>query len=293
MFPNQNKYGNSQNINYLNYIFYNLEQSEIILNYIRNFISNLVRLGTIIPISLYMSLELIRIIQTLFIQSDSLLYSLINRKYLKCLNSNLHEDLSKIEVILTDKTGTLTTNELKFCYASIQGIIYNSKGKKCDKLQKKLDSNYLLDCKSSQDQFKIENFEKWYCKFMECMLLCNGSITLDDTSNLIHICPDEEAFLRISKNFDYEILEKKVYSAKLKYKLIMRNYTILDIIPFTPRRKCMTVIVKNEYNEILLFMKGSDEAITGRIDQNQNPQYFEESLSQINYFSVVLFSQKD
>ena len=41
-----------------------------------------------------------------------------------CRNSNLNEDLGRVEYIFSDKTGTLTSNEMQLRQISIKGAIY-------------------------------------------------------------------------------------------------------------------------------------------------------------------------
>ncbi|XP_029655442.1 probable phospholipid-transporting ATPase IM [Octopus sinensis] len=67
-----------------------------------------------VPISLYVSIELVKIGQSLFINWDKNMISTNNNVRGKCRTTALAEDLGQIEHILTDKTGTLTINFFKF-----------------------------------------------------------------------------------------------------------------------------------------------------------------------------------
>ncbi|CAA9988409.1 guanylyl cyclase, putative [Plasmodium knowlesi strain H] len=53
-----------------------------------------------------------------------------------CLNSNLHGDLGNVDFIFTDKTGTLTSNEMSFNMCSIAGKTYGEKRQKGKKVKK-------------------------------------------------------------------------------------------------------------------------------------------------------------
>jgi len=79
-------------------------------------------LNTMIPISLMVSLELTKFFQSLGIELDDLLKEGDQRT--KVFNMLIHEDLAKIDYIFADKTGTLTTNEMKFITCSVNGKVY-------------------------------------------------------------------------------------------------------------------------------------------------------------------------
>ncbi|EUD67234.1 guanylate cyclase, other [Plasmodium inui San Antonio 1] len=52
-----------------------------------------------------------------------------------CLNSNMHGDLGNVDFIFTDKTGTLTTNDMSFNMCSIGGRTYGERRQKGKKLK--------------------------------------------------------------------------------------------------------------------------------------------------------------
>lgn len=79
-----------------------------------------------IPISLYISMELVRVGQAYFmIRDDRMLDTLSNSRF-QCRALNLNEDLGQIKYVFSDKTGTLTENKMEFQCASIGGQDYNS-----------------------------------------------------------------------------------------------------------------------------------------------------------------------
>ncbi|OQE18015.1 hypothetical protein PENSTE_c019G07314 [Penicillium steckii] len=78
----------------------------------------------LVPISLYISLEIVRTIQAVFIHSD--LYMYYERLGLYCVPKswNISDDVGQVEYIFSDKTGTLTQNVMEFKKATINGISY-------------------------------------------------------------------------------------------------------------------------------------------------------------------------
>eukprot|EP00111_Clytia_hemisphaerica_P006727 TCONS_00019448-protein len=78
-------------------------------------------LNTLIPISLYISVEVIRLGQSFLIDWDLNLYYEENDTPAKARNTTLTEELGQIQYIFSDKTGTLTQNVMMFKECSING----------------------------------------------------------------------------------------------------------------------------------------------------------------------------
>jgi phospholipid-translocating ATPase len=78
----------------------------------------------LVPISLYISLEIVRTIQAVFIHSD--LYMYYEKLGLYCVPKswNISDDVGQVEYIFSDKTGTLTQNVMEFKKATINGMAY-------------------------------------------------------------------------------------------------------------------------------------------------------------------------
>lgn len=66
------------------------------------------RFQDIVPISLYISIEVVRTCQAAFIYFDSDIYYEKTNQATKARTWNLADDLGQIEYIFSDKTGTLT-----------------------------------------------------------------------------------------------------------------------------------------------------------------------------------------
>ncbi|THH12000.1 hypothetical protein EW145_g295 [Phellinidium pouzarii] len=84
----------------------------------------LITFQNIIPISLYISIEVVRTCQAAFIYFDkNIWYSKTDQPTL-ARSWNLSDDLGQIEYIFSDKTGTLTQNAMIFRNCSIGGKVY-------------------------------------------------------------------------------------------------------------------------------------------------------------------------
>lgn len=79
---------------------------------------------SLVPISLYISVEIIKTAQAAFIYGDVLLYNAKLDYPCTPKSWNISDDLGQIEYIFSDKTGTLTQNVMEFKKTTINGISY-------------------------------------------------------------------------------------------------------------------------------------------------------------------------
>ncbi|CCD24270.1 aminophospholipid-translocating P4-type ATPase DNF1 NDAI_0C06110 [Naumovozyma dairenensis CBS 421] len=79
---------------------------------------------SLVPISLYISVEIIKTAQAAFIYGDVLLYNAKLDYPCTPKSWNISDDLGQIEYIFSDKTGTLTQNVMEFKKCTINGISY-------------------------------------------------------------------------------------------------------------------------------------------------------------------------
>uniref|UniRef100_A0A4W2FJB7 Phospholipid-transporting ATPase n=1 Tax=Bos indicus x Bos taurus TaxID=30522 RepID=A0A4W2FJB7_BOBOX len=84
----------------------------------------IILLQVLIPISLYVSIEIVKLGQIYFIQSDVDFYNEKMGSTVQCRALNITEDLGQIQYLFSDKTGTLTENKMVFRRCSVAGFDY-------------------------------------------------------------------------------------------------------------------------------------------------------------------------
>ncbi|KAF7135532.1 hypothetical protein RHSIM_Rhsim08G0235400 [Rhododendron simsii] len=92
-----------------------------------HWITALILYGYLIPISLYVSIEVVKVLQAMFINKDMQMYDEETGTPAQARTSNLNEELGQVDTILSDKTGTLTCNQMDFLKCSIAGMAYGTR----------------------------------------------------------------------------------------------------------------------------------------------------------------------
>ena len=114
-----------KNENRAEYLFYYREEeknhffeiSKIVINYF-------VFYSTFIPISIIISNAFSKIIQTIYLQQFTKEYKEDKDDKVKCFNTGLLDELGMVKYIFSDKTGTITKNEMLFRGCSIYNQLY-------------------------------------------------------------------------------------------------------------------------------------------------------------------------
>ena len=304
------------NLNIINFFFIKLGTWCVLLN-------------NLVPISLLMTLELVKYFQGWFISWDIDIYDKKKRVTTKVQTSTLNEELGQVKYIFSDKTGTLTKNFMKFKRVSIGIKEYNNKEDNESINEKKEkyideygkirhvefynDEEFIEDLgikrfykeenkgdNINNNEEKIDLIEEENEKeekeslineeinqkemldlFMTALVTCHSGVIEEkefiSKKKLIYqsSSPDEVAILNFARKYKYIFLGRKdnnkiIFKKPENDKLIELEYKLPIMFEYSSERKSMSVIVQNQSNpnDIFLFLKGADNIILNKLDEN-------------------------
>ncbi len=140
------------------------------------FFTFLVAFSHLIPISLYVAMELVKMFQSWFILYDNLMFDINANKPALARTSELIEELGQVEFIFSDKTGTLTINKMEFKNCYIGGVIFGSK----DNSNELKNKNFINNNFSDKRNLENSEEEKGNSIVTKTKSSRNKSITFDN-----------------------------------------------------------------------------------------------------------------
>ncbi|KAG4116536.1 hypothetical protein ERO13_D12G176100v2 [Gossypium hirsutum] len=279
-------------------IFFDPERAPVAAIY--HFLTALLLYSYFIPISLYVSIEIVKVLQSIFINQDSHMYYEEADKPAHARTSNLNEELGQVDTILSDKTGTLTCNSMEFIKCSIAGTAYGRGVTEVERaIYRKKGSpvvhepnglNHIEDSADANPAIKGFNFKderimngNWVNepradviqKFFRLLAICHTAIPeVDEENGNISYeaeSPDEAAFVIAARVLGFEFHNRTQTSISLHEldpvpgKRVNRLYKLLNVLEFDSTRKRMSVIVRDEEGKLLLLCKGADSVMFERL----------------------------
>ncbi|XP_061081829.1 phospholipid-transporting ATPase IH isoform X1 [Conger conger] len=250
-------------------------QRHVLIRAFTDFLAFMVLFNYIIPVSMYVTVEMQKFLGSYFITWDEEMFDEELGEGALVNTSDLNEELGQVEYVFTDKTGTLTENNMEFIECCVDGHIYVPHAI-CNG-QILADSCDIDMIDSSPGAGGREREEL----FFRALCLCHTvqvkeEETVDGikrgihqgkaTSFYISSSPDEVALVEGMKRLGFTYLRlKESHMEILNRDDEVERFELLEVLNFDSVRRRMSVIVRSTTGEYYLFCKGADSAIFPRV----------------------------
>ncbi|KAG6384437.1 hypothetical protein SASPL_155752 [Salvia splendens] len=270
------------------------------------FLMSVIVFQIMIPISLYISVELVRIGQAFFMIRDDRMFDKSTNSRFQCRALNINEDLGQIKYVFSDKTGTLTENKMEFQCASIGGVDYDN-GKAITTEDGQTGYSVQVDgmvfrpkmtVKVDQDLLHLSKMKhtdegKHLCDFLVALAACNTIVPLtvetsDPAVKLIEYqgeSPDEQALVYAAASYGFMLVERSSGHIVIDIQGERQRFNVLGLHEFDSDRKRMSVIIGCPDHSVKVFVKGADTTMFQVIDKSLNLNMVKATESHLHAYS--------
>lgn len=242
-------------------------------NAVKTFFSDIltywVLFSNLVPISLFVTVEIVKFYQAFLISSDLDMYYKETDTPAICRTSSLVEELGQIEYIFSDKTGTLTRNIMEFKNCSIAGYCYadeipeDKKATIVDGIE--VGYNDLEELKNRMHSHETNVYIR---EFFTLLAACHTVIPEEKPNGKIKYqaaSPDEGALVEGAASLGYKFVIRRPKSITIDIEGQQYEYQLLNILEFNSTRKRMSAIFRCPDGKIRLYCKGADTVILERL----------------------------
>ncbi|XP_031652503.1 phospholipid-transporting ATPase IB isoform X2 [Oncorhynchus kisutch] len=268
---------------------------DISTNFWYNLLTFIILYNNLIPISLLVTLEVVKFTQALFINWDEEMYYSETDTPAMARTSNLNEELGQVKYLFSDKTGTLTCNVMHFKKCTIAGITYGH-FPDLDVDRSMEDFSPLpsssLNSTEFDDPALIQNIEKNHptsaqiCEFLTMMAVCHTVVPEREGDQLIYQAssPDEGALVKGAKGLGFVFTARTPGSVIMEARGKEKSFELLNVLEFSSNRKRMSVVVRTPDGKLRLYCKGADNVIFERLTDAS--QYKELTIAHLEQFAT-------
>ncbi|KDQ19994.1 hypothetical protein BOTBODRAFT_125521 [Botryobasidium botryosum FD-172 SS1] len=264
--------------------------------FIEDILTFVILYNNLIPISLIVTMEVVKFQQAQLINSDLDMYYEPTDTPALCRTSSLVEELGQIEYIFSDKTGTLTRNEMEFRLCSIAGVGYaEGRGEDSDQdVRTFAEMKALLDgtgasvpgLMASGSRLGDDREREIVKEFLTLLATCHTVIPEMKGEKMVYQAssPDEAALVAGAEILGYRFHVRKPKSVFVQIQGRSEEFEILNVCEFNSTRKRMSTVVRGPDGKIKLYCKGADTVILERLSQDQ--LYTEQTLAHLEDYAT-------
>ena len=230
--------------------------------------------SNLVPISLFVTIEVVKYWQASLINSDLDIYYDRTDTPAICRTSSLVEELGQIEYIFSDKTGTLTCNMMEFKQCSIGGIQYADQVPE-DRRATEQNPVGIYDFEKLAENRRTHPSQTAIHHFLALLSTCHTVIPerRDEKPGEIKYqaaSPDEGALVEGAVTLGYQFTARRPRSVTISVEGEEYEYELLAVLEFNSTRKRMSTIFRCPDGKVRCYCKGADTVILERLGKN-NP----------------------
>ncbi|RDX68847.1 Phospholipid-transporting ATPase 1, partial [Mucuna pruriens] len=280
-----------------------------------SFLSSIIVFQIMIPISLYITMELVRLGQSYFMVGDKDMYDANSGSRFQCRSLNINEDLGQIRYVFSDKTGTLTENKMEFHRASVHGKNYGSSllsednntaaansGNRRWKLKSEIavDSELMALLQKDSNRDERNAAHEFFLTLAACNTVipiisstfssCGEGESNEDVEGIDYQgeSPDEQALVSAASAYGYTLFERTSGNLVVDVNGEKLRLDVLGLHEFDSVRKRMSVVIRFPDNVIKVLVKGADTSMFNILahDNAGNNDIWHETQSHLTEYSM-------
>ncbi|KAM0004745.1 putative P-type phospholipid transporter [Helianthus debilis subsp. tardiflorus] len=272
------------------------------------FLMSVIVFQIMIPISSYISMELVRVGQAYFMIRDNKMYDETSNSRFQCRALNINEDFGQIKYVFSDITGTLTENKMEFKYASIFGVDYSGEKTNFEgeqrgyciqvngqvwrpKMKVEVDKELLQLSKDGNNTQAGKHIYDFFLALAACNTIVPIVVdTPDPAEKLVDYqgeSPDEQALVYAAAAYGFMLMERTSGHIVIDIQGERQRFNVLGMHEFDSDRKRMSVILGFPDGSVKVIVKGADNSMFNIIDKTLNLDILKATEGHLQSYSSI------